>query len=131
MKIQSMLKNGIIAGIIAAVLNGIVFFLSQALSGIGDTVIIADGKPLTLMAVIISSLVPGILGSLFLFALSKFTKNPIKIFTIVSVVFISISMIGPITMPDLTIGMRITLVIMHLVAGAVIVKSLNKSETQK
>ena len=127
MKLSNLLKAGPLAGIVGAVLNTVVFFIARAAGAVNDSIIIRDGRPLLLVAVIISSIVPAFVAALLLFVLGRFTKAAVTIFTIVSIVFLVVSMMGPFGTPGLPTGMRITLAVMHIVPAVVIVYFLRKA----
>ena len=126
MNIQNLMKTGVLAGLVAAVVNSVIFYASTYAGSISQTTLLPDGKPLGIISVIVSSVLPGLVAGLFLYGISKFSKNPIRIFTNVSYVFLLISLIGPISAPNLAMGMRITLIFMHLVAGITIITQLKK-----
>ena len=127
MKLSNLLKAAAIAGIISAVLNTVVFFIARAADAVNDSIIIRDGRPLMLVAVVISSIVPAFVAALLLFVLGKFTKKALTIFTWVSIVFLAVSMMGPFSTPGLPTGMRITLAVMHIVPAVVILYFLRKA----
>lgn len=127
MELKSLLKNGAIAGVLAGIANVVVYFISKAVGAISNTMLLPDGNPLGVAPVIISSLLSGVVASLVLFALSKFSQKPIAHFKIVSVVFLLISLAGPIATPNLPTSMIVSLEIMHFVAAAVIVYHLSKT----
>jgi len=118
------MKIGLLAGLIAALLNLAIFFISTFIGGISNNVLLPDGNPLRIAPVVISTLLSSLIASLVLFTLSKFIKNPIKIFLIIGFIFLIVSMAGPFGTPYLPIGMRITLALMHILAGSIIIYGL-------
>lgn len=126
MKIQNLLKIGLFAGVIAALLNLAIFYISKFIGSISNNDLLPDGNPLSIAAVVLSTLLSGLVASLVLFVLSKFTKNSIKIFSIIGFIFLLVSMAGPFGTPNLPIGMRVTLSLMHIVAGIIIIYGLTK-----
>lgn len=126
MKIQNLLKIGLFAGLIAALLNLAIFYISKFIGIISNNDLLPDGNPLSIAAVVLSTLLSGLVASLVLFVLSKFTKNSIKIFSIIGFIFLLVSMAGPFGTPNLPIGMRVTLSLMHIVAGIIIIYGLTK-----
>jgi hypothetical protein len=131
MKIQNLIKIGFLAGLIAASLNLTVFFISTFIGSISKNVLLPDGNPLSIAPVVMSTFLSGLVASLVLFALSKFTKNPIKIFSIIGSVFLVVSMAGPFGTPNLPIGMRVTLALMHILTGSIIIYGLTKKTNTK
>lgn len=126
MKIQNLLKIGLLAGLIAALLNLAIFYISKFIGSISNNYLLPGGNPLSIASVVLSTLLSGLVASLVLFVLSKFTKNPIKIFSIIGFIFLLLSMAGPFGTPNLPIGMRVTLSLMHIVAGIIIIYGLTK-----
>jgi hypothetical protein len=126
MKIKALLKIGTISGLIAALVNAVIYYASTLSGIITNSFLLPDGNPLGIVPVVVSSFLPGIIGSLFLFGLSKFTKNPVLIFSIIGYAFLLFSLIGPLTLPNLPTGMRVSMTLMHLVAGIIIITQLRK-----
>jgi hypothetical protein len=127
MKIQKLLKSGIIVGLIASAANVILYLISKSLGIISDSILLPNGAPLLLFPVVISSVLPGVVAGFVLWVISKISKNPVKIFTLAGVGFLLISMIGPVATPNLTIGFKIVLSLMHLIAGGFIIYFLRRS----
>ncbi len=127
MKIQNLLKSGITAGLVAAAINSILYFISKGLGIINDAVLLPNGTPLLLVPVVISSILPGIVAALVLWGIAKKADNPARIFTFVGGLFLLLSLIGPVAMPNLTIGFKIVLSLMHLIAGSFIIYFLRRN----
>ena len=126
MKIQNLLKTGLIAGVVVAILNVTIYLISKGTGIISDTILLAGGEPLTLFPVVISSVLPGVVASLLLWGISKYSANPMRIFSVIGWVFLVISMGGPFSAPGLPAGMRISLALMHIVAGVIIIYLLTR-----
>jgi hypothetical protein len=118
---------GLLAAVIAAVANLIVLVVTQNLLGIPVMAPATPGSPelapLSAIAVITASVVPAIGATILLAILGKFLEHPIRVFWIISVVFLLISFISPLTLP-VGIATKITLSLMHLVAALAIVEVL-------
>ncbi len=127
MKIQNLLKSGIIAGLIVATINIILYYIAKSLGIVNDEIILPNGSPLQLLPVVISSILPGIVAALVLWGISKISKNPVKIFTLVGLGFLLVTMIGPVATPNLTVGFKIVLSLMHFIAGGFIIYFLRRS----
>ena len=126
MEITTLLKQGFLAGVIAAIVNVFIYFIAKASGGVSNTVLLPGGKPLGIAPVIFSSVIPAILAALLLFTLGKFTSDPIRIVTIIAAIVLLVSFGGPFGIPGLPFGTRFTLALMHLVAGGVIIYFLRK-----
>jgi hypothetical protein len=118
-----------LSGIIAAVANAVLFFIYQA---IGLNIILPIGNPadptqatapLILPAVLMVSFLPALGAGVLLFLLSKLTKRPITIFTIVSIVLLVLSFGMSISL-DIPAVHKIALDLMHVVAAIAIVGGL-------
>lgn len=120
-------RNGLTAAVIAAVVNGILFYVGAAVGAFPATVITPMGTPITLAAVMISSAVGILVGTLGYTILSRFIANPNRWFTILTVILLILMAYNPFTLagaPMLMIGF---LQIMHLVAGGSILYFLTRS----
>jgi len=126
MEIIDLLKNGLLAGIIAGTLNVVIYFIAKQMSWVSNSVLLPGGKPLTLLPIIFSSVIPSILAAVTLFALDRMSDNPISIFTIIGIVILLLSLGGPFSIPRLPTSTRLTLALMHLIAGGVIIYFLRK-----
>src|SRR5258708_1157419 len=89
------LMAGLWAAIAAAAVNAILFFIYHAAGIITDTILIQPGKPLSLIAVIFASIIPALIASMVFFLIEKYTKKGYKIFSIVSVVLLILSLANP------------------------------------
>ncbi len=122
MNVKLNFKQIIIAGLIAAcfsvVLNSILFFIFQSAGVITDTVYIQPNEPLTVIAVIISSVFPTLLGACVFFLFEKYTNNGFKLFSIIAIVLMLLSLISPFTaIKDMPVSYGIVLDVMHVVVA--------------
>ncbi len=112
-----------LAGLVAAAINAVLFYIGTATGAIpADLIIPNAGQPLTIGPVIIASVVPVIVAGLLLALLNRFTKRPLRIFNVIAVVLLVLSFTSPFSIPNVPVGMIIILNLMHVVvAGAVLV----------
>jgi len=127
MKIQNLLKSGIIAGLIATALNVTLYLISKSFDLINDAILLPDGSSLQLLPVVISSLVPGIVAALVLWGMAKVLKNAVTVFTIAGVLFLFVSLMGPLSIPSAPVGFKVVLSLMHFIAGGSIIYFLRKT----
>lgn len=127
MKIKNLLNSGLIAGMIVAAINVIIYTLFKRLGIINNEILLPNGKPLLLLPVVISSILPAIVAAVVLWGISKKSANPVKVFTFVGVLLLLFSLIGPVAMPNLTIGFKIALLLMHVIASSVIIYILSRN----
>ena len=115
----SVLKKSAIAAGVSAAVNSVLYFIYTAMDIITGDIYIQPNVTMTIVPILISSIVPSILAALVLLGLSKFTKNPYRVFTILSVVLTVLSFYNPYTIPNVTNAYAIALNTMHIVvAGA-------------
>ena len=88
-----LLAYGVVAGVVAAVLNAVVYLVASALGAIPLDVEIGNtGGPLPLGAVITFSFVPALLAAALLALLGRFVSRPIRVFTVVAIVVFLLSL---------------------------------------
>ena len=117
-------------GVIGAIINALIFLIAPSIIGQAIQVVNPNTnllEPLPLFAVIAASVVPAFAAAGLLLALQRFTKNPMSIFLGIGIVFALFSLIGPFTMP-MTMGVKLTLNLMHLVAAASILAALSRAK---
>ena len=130
MKIQYLLKTGLIAGVVVAVINVIIYVISKKAGIISDDILLSGGVPLSMVPVVISSVLPGVVASLLLWGISKYSGNPIRVFSVIGWAFLIVSMVGPFSAAGLPMGMRISLALMHLAAGVTIIYLLTRKNVK-
>jgi hypothetical protein len=119
-----------IGGAAAAVANVAIALIAPSIIGTALALPMNPSEPQNLQAlpvfmVAIASFIPAFAAAGLLLLLSRFVKNALQVFTIVAVVFLLLSFGGPMTLP-VAIGMKLTLSLMHLVAGLLIVLALRR-----
>ena len=120
----SILKYGLKGGVMAAILNLIIFELAFRVFDVGFNVVLG-GVPSVVAEwnVIVASIIPSLVASVIYFLLVKKTSKPDKIFRILAVVFLLFSFGGPFTMAS-ALSDKLVLGLMHIVAAFEITKSL-------
>jgi Family of unknown function (DUF6069) len=116
----------LVGGLVGAIGNVILFFITQAAGVVYDIPMGGPGSPLTPLpfpAVAVATLIPAIGAGALLAIMGRFLKQPLRIFQIVALVFLVVSMIPSMTLP-VPLGTRLALSAMHIVAGAAIVWGL-------
>ena len=118
LNLKQSLFAGVLAGIAAAITNGILFIVFRFAGVISDNIFPQPGQPLTLPAVIIASLVPLIIGSVIFYLFERFLNNGFKIFAGIALILMVLSLFSPFTMiPGATFGYSLVLCVMHVVAA--------------
>jgi len=108
----------LVAAGVAAVINAIIFIIGDALGAFPKTVLLpSNNEPLSLGAVIFISIVGVIAGGIVFAVIGRFSRRPIRLFTIVALVFLVLSFSSPFSIPNAPAGYIIALLLMHVVAG--------------
>ena len=98
LNLKQSLFAGFLAGIAAAVINGILFIVFRSAGIISDAIFPQPGQPLTLSAVIMASIFPLIIGSLVFYLFEKFLSSGFKIFAGIALVLMVMSLVSPFAM---------------------------------
>ncbi len=125
-------KQIIIAGAkaaaVAALINTILFFIFRAAGFITDSILV-ENKVLTVTPIIISSIVPSLIGACIFFLFEKFSNNGFKIFSIIAIVLLILSFANPFFgIPNVTIAYGIALDIMHVTVALPLLYFLSKAK---
>lgn len=111
-----------IAGAAAAVVNAIVYVIAAAL-GVFEGVVVQMGPepmPFSVLPVLISSFLFICIGGLVLYAIDRFSDQPLTLWRNVAVVALVLSFLQPIFLLDApTIATVLTLELMHIIAGVI------------
>ncbi len=131
--IVSYLQTGLIAGVIAAIGNLLVYFVGRAI-GVSFDIIMQPGTPITplpIPAIILFSTVPTLGAAVLAWGLNRYVARGNTIFVGIAIVFLLLSLFPDITMPDpVTMSTRLSLIVMHLVAGGVITYLLSRKAAE-
>jgi hypothetical protein len=131
---KKIIVAGLWAGITAAIINVIVFFVFHSTGVITDTIFIKPNLPLNPLPVLIVSIAPSVIGSIVFFVLEKYTNNGFRYFSILAAVLLVASFFQPFkAIPGVTVGYALTLNFMHIVvAGSLfyfIKRSIQKEDS--
>ncbi len=121
---RRLLPVALLAALLAAVANTLVYFAASGLGFIPQSVLIptASGEsPLTVGMVVITSVV-AMVGAAIVFAvIGLFARRPVRLFHIVAIVVLVLSFVAPATIPGAPVAMILSMEVMHMVSWAVIV----------
>ena len=124
---RKLITGAPLAGVIAAAINAVLFYTGSAMGTIPtDFVFPNTGQPLTIVPVLIFSFMPAIAGGLLLAVLNRFTKRPLRIFTIIALAILAVSFVGPISIPNAPPGLSVILELMHVVVVSVVLTAFNR-----
>lgn len=116
-----------LAGLIAAMLNAVLFWIGTALGTFPPGLVIpSSGEPFTVGAVAFSSFMPALVAGLLLFLLIRFARKPLHSFNVIALLVLVLSVVTPFSLPAAPIGLIVLLEVMHLVVAAVIVFLFNR-----
>ena len=120
------LVAGLIGGVIAAIVNVILYFVFQAING-GPLLVTRPGMAgpdaLPLVAVLLLSLVPGLVAGIIYWVLARFTARPDRWFLIVAALVFIAFFFGPLGAASGIVTI-LALELMHVGAAVPIVMSL-------
>lgn len=115
---KQIITAGAIAAGVSVAINAILFFVFHAAGIISDDIFVQPNQPLTLAPVIMASLMPTLIGACLFFLFEKFTNNGFKIFNIVVIILVLLSLSGPFAgIQGITIAYALLLCVMHFVVA--------------
>lgn len=121
-------RNGLMAIVVAAVVNALLYFIGAALGWIPDTVLTPMGQPVTIVPVVASTVFTLVVATIVYSILNRFTSNPNRWFTIIAVIVLLLSAVSPLSLPGAPVMMIVVLEVMHLVAGLAAIYFLRQSQ---
>lgn len=112
-----------VAVVLAALAAVLVWVLAVPVAGAGLLVEAADGTSaaVEVSAFVASSLTAALLGWALLEVLERTVARPRRVWTVVAVVFLVLSLAGPLGMPGIALADRLWLALGHLAVAAVYV----------
>lgn len=126
---KQVMMAGLMAAAVSASINAILFFLFKGIGWITDDIFVQPNQPMTVVPVIISSFAPTLIASIVFFLFEKYTQNGFKIFSIVTIILMLLSLAGPFAgIPNATMQYSLSLAPMHLVVPMVLLYFISKSK---
>ena len=121
--IGAILLNALIAGVIAAVINVIIFFIGRAVVGGIDVDMNGTGTfaPMPLFLPVVASLLPTLVAGVGLWIARRFIPRGNQVFVIATAILVLLSLAGPFSGQIATTSAAIVLEVMHLVVGALMI----------
>lgn len=119
----SIMLNALIAGVIAAIINVVIFFVGGAVLGGIDVDMNGTGAfaPMPFFLPIIASLLPALVAGVGLWIARRFIPKGNQVFVIGTAVLMLLSLAIPFSGQIGTTSAAIVLAVMHLVVGAVMI----------
>ncbi len=128
--VNRILRAGLVAAVLAAIVNGIISQIARALLDAPDAF-----APLQLPAVIFSTVGFILIGTLVFLGISRFARRPVRVFQIVAVIALLLSFSNPLfilnSTSDRFAGMTgsiiAALLLMHTAAAAITITILSRT----
>jgi len=121
----SLLSAGLIAGVIAAVINGLIWAIAGQDIQVPKQGSASEMMDLALPIVIAASIVPALLASVITKVVVRSRARLGRVFG-VYVIFGLLSMAGPLTIKDAPVGDMLVLMSMHVVALVAVITMLRR-----
>lgn len=129
---NAILMAGLKAAGVSIILNAVLFYTFHAAGVLTDDIMIQPGQPLTIVPVLMSSLVPSLIGACVYFLFEKFSKNGWRNFRILALVLFVVTLANPFMgIPGVTTGYAVVLDLMHVVVAGALVCFLSKLQSQR
>ena len=125
--ITKALVTGAIAGGVSMAINAILFFIFRGSDVITDTIEVEPGKPMTVVLVMISSMLPSLIGAVIYFFFDKYSTRGFRNFSILAIILMLVTFANPFIIPNVTIPYVIALNVMHVVVAVSLLYFLNKT----
>ena len=121
--IGAILLNALIAGVIAAVINVIIFFIGRAVVGGIDVDMNGTGTfaPMPFFLPVVASLLPTLVAGVGLWIARRFIPKGNQVFVVGTAILVLLSLAGPFSGQIATTSAAIVLAVMHLVVGALMI----------
>lgn len=113
---------GLVGGVIAAVINVIIYFAAQ---GVNGGPLIVQTQPLSLVAVLLFSVAPGLVAGVIYWVLARLTRAPARWFLILSGLVFVLFLFGPLGAASGTVTIW-ALELMHVGTAVPIVGAILK-----
>ena len=115
-----------LAAVVAAIVNAIIFALADAAGLFPDDVLLTSGQPMGLGPVVSVTII-GVVGAVIVYALiGRFSRRPIRLFTIVAAVVLVLSFASPLSIPGAGAGYIAALELLHITTAAIAVGLLTR-----
>lgn len=128
---RRLLLGSLVAAGVAAVANLVVFGIARRLFDV-SFVMPYQGRDTTpermpIALVVVMSVVPVLIAAAVLWALYRFTEQPLRTFRAIGLVVLVVSLAGPLTLEDTATSTKLALIVMHVIAAAAILSILPAS----
>ena len=115
---SDIMRNTGIAAITTVVLNLILYFIADAAGWIPDN-LTGNAENFGIPAIIISTIIPIVLGGILLSLLLSWTSHPVIMFSLIAAVTFIASLSAPLTVSGAETSFQAVLVAMHVITAGV------------
>ncbi|MFN5629802.1 MAG: DUF6069 family protein [Bacteroidota bacterium] len=113
--LSKLFKASLPAILFSILLNTGLYFMGTSTGWLNPNYILPNASAaLTIMPVLLASVLPLLIGVLLFLVLAKLLKNPAKIFWVICILFLAVSMAGPFTLEGADISYKLILCLMHI-----------------
>lgn len=118
---KQIFQAGSFSAFTAAGINAILFFIFHTAGFITDDIFVQPNTPITVVAILFSSIIPTLVASLVFFLFEKYSNHGFRNFRILAIVLVIASFMNPMMIPGVTMPYAIALNVMHVVvAGSIL-----------
>ena len=126
---KQVLMAGLTAAAVSAIINSLLFFIFHEAGLITDDIFVQPNQPMTVVSVIVASIVPALIATLVFFLFEKYTQNGFRIFSIITIILMLLSLAGPFTgIPNVTTKYALSLSVMHFVVPLTLLYFISRSK---
>ena len=122
-------KAGLFTAGVATLINSIIYLIAHASGIIRDDVFVKSDTPLTIVPVVISSIIPPIIGGLIFFLFKKYSQNGFRNFAIFGTIVFVLMLIPPFKIKDVSFSYALTLELMHLTVFCILLYILSRKKS--
>lgn len=112
---------GLLAALVAAVANAAVYVVAAAAGAMPQEIVVNGQGPITVSVVAALSAQGAVAATIVYALVGRFARRPVRLFRVVAVVVLVLSLVPPFTITGAPITMILALELMHVVAAVVIV----------
>jgi uncharacterized membrane protein YeaQ/YmgE (transglycosylase-associated protein family) len=113
---SDIMRNTGIAAVTTVVLNLIVYFIADAAGWIPDK-LTGNAENFGVPAIIITTIIPIVLGGILLSLLISWTNHPVIMFSLIAAVTFIASLSAPLTVSEADTSFKAVMVLMHVITA--------------
>ncbi|MFZ4613792.1 MAG: DUF6069 family protein, partial [Bacteroidia bacterium] len=127
--LSKLFKASLPALLLSVLMNTGLYFMGTSTGWLNPNYIPPNATAaLTIMPVMLASILPLLIGILLFLVLAKLLKNPAKIFWVICILFLAVSMLGPFNLEGAEVTYKLILCLMHITPAVSLPYFLGKFE---